>query len=182
MCDHPRNVPDDVLTGLAANGGVCMVTFVPTFVSTAVREWGLETHDAAEVAGVDVADDAAYDAFVDERRVTHPRPSATIDDVVAHCEHVREVAGPEHIGLGGDYDGVDRLPDGLEDVTGTHACSRRWPTAGGATPSWARFTAATRCGCSPPRRSGPGRSPARACPAWHASRSWTHAAACRRRC
>ena len=45
-------------------------------------------------------------------------PSATLEDVVAHVEHVREVAGVEHIGLGGDYDGVDRLPDGLEDVSG----------------------------------------------------------------
>ena len=51
-------------------------------------------------------------------RPSHPRPTATIDDVVAHCEHVREVAGAEHIGLGGDYDGVDVLPDGLEDVSG----------------------------------------------------------------
>ena len=118
VCDHPRNVPDDVLERLAANGGVCMVTFVPTFVSPAMRAWDLETDAAAEVAGVDVDDDAAYHAFVDERRATHPRPTATIDDVVAHCEHVREVAGVEHVGLGGDYDGVDVLPQGLEDVTG----------------------------------------------------------------
>jgi membrane dipeptidase len=117
VCDHPRNVPDDVLARLAGNGGVCMVTFVPKFVSPAVREWDLETRDAAEVAGVDVADDTAYDAFVDERRLTHPRPAATVDDVVAHVEHVREVAGADHVGLGGDYDGVDVLPDGLEDVS-----------------------------------------------------------------
>ena len=118
VCDHPRNVPDDVLARLADNGGACLVTFVPKFVSPAVREWDLETRDAAEVAGVDVHDDPAYAAFVDERTLSHPRPTATIDDVVAHCEHVRDVAGARHIGLGGDYDGVDVLPVGLEDVSG----------------------------------------------------------------
>ena len=95
LCDHPRNVPDDVLARLAGNGGVCMVTFVPH-----VREPG----------GPRLRTTPAY------RRATRPRP-ATLDDVVAHVEHVREVAGVEHVGLGGDYDGTD-LPDGLEDVTG----------------------------------------------------------------
>ena len=75
VCDHPRNVPDDVLARLAANGGVCMVTFVPKFVSPRLREWDLETRDAAQVAGVDVDDDPAYDAFVAERR-THPSRAA----------------------------------------------------------------------------------------------------------
>ena len=117
VCDHPRNVPDDVLSRLAANGGVCMVTFVPTFVSPAVREWNLEARDAATAAGVDTEDHDALDAFVARRRTDHPRPTATVDDVVAHVEHVREVAGAEHVGLGGDYDGVDVLPDGLEDVS-----------------------------------------------------------------
>ena len=117
VCEHPRNVPDDVLSRLAENGGVCMVTFVPKFVSPAVLEWDLDNLDAAEVGGVDVHDDTAYHAFVDERALSHPRPPATVDDVVAHCEHVREVAGPEHIGLGGDYDGVDVQPVGLEDVS-----------------------------------------------------------------
>ena len=118
VCDHPRNVPDDVLARLAGNGGLCMVTFVPTFVSPAVREWGLEALDAATEAGVDVDDDDAFDAFAAERRRRLPLPTATLEDVVVHCEHVREVAGVEHIGLGGDYDGVDVLPDGLEDVSG----------------------------------------------------------------
>ena len=118
VCDHPRNVPDDVLARLAGNGGLCMVTFVPTFVSPAVREWGLEALDAATEAGVDVDDDEAFDAFAAERRRRLPLPTATLEDVVVHCEHVREVAGVEHIGLGGDYDGVDVLPDGLEDVSG----------------------------------------------------------------
>ncbi len=118
VCDHPRNVPDDVLDRLADNGGACLVTFVPKFVSPAVREWDLDTRDAAERAGVDARDDTAYDAFVVTRSRRHPAPRATIDDVVAHCEHVREVAGRDHVGLGGDYDGVDVQPLGLEDVSG----------------------------------------------------------------
>ncbi len=93
VCDHPRNVPDDVLERLPVNGGVCMVTFVPKFVSQVVADWDRGGQEGA-------------------------RPAAGIEDVVAHCEHVREVAGIEHIGLGGDYDGVDVLPDGLEDVSG----------------------------------------------------------------
>jgi membrane dipeptidase len=117
VCDHPRNVPDDVLARLADNGGVCMVTFVPKFVSPRVREWDLEAREAAQAAGVDVGDDPTYDAFIAEQRLTRPAPRAVLDDVVAHCEHVREVAGARHIGLGGDYDGVDALPDGLEDVS-----------------------------------------------------------------
>ena len=97
VCDHPRNVPDDVLARLADNGGVCMVTFVPKFVSPRVREWDLEAREAAQAAGVDVGDDPAYDAFIAERTLTHPAPRAVLDDVVAHCEHVREVGGrPAH--------------------------------------------------------------------------------------
>ncbi|MFW5469882.1 dipeptidase [Knoellia sp. CPCC 206435] len=116
MCDHPRNVPDDVLESLAANGGLCMVTFVPKFVSPAVREWDLEASDAAAEVGVRAADFAAYRTFVDTYQETHPQPVATLEDVVAHVEHVREVAGVDHVGLGGDYDGVGLLPVGLEDV------------------------------------------------------------------
>jgi membrane dipeptidase len=117
LCDHPRNVPDDVLGRLAGNGGVCMVTFVPKFVNEQVRDWYAEASAAAVAAGVEPGSDAE-DAFVKTYRKDHPAPSATLDDVMAHVEHVREVAGVEHIGLGGDYDGVDRLPVGLEDVSG----------------------------------------------------------------
>lgn len=118
VCDHPRNVPDDVLAELAINGGVCMVTFVPKFVSPAVRAWDLAAAEDARAEGVDPADFEAYGAFCERRRAQWPQPTATIDDVVAHIEHVREVAGIEHVGLGGDYDGVALLPDGLEDVSG----------------------------------------------------------------
>ena len=118
VCDHPRNVPDDVLERLAGNGGLCMVTFVPRFVSQAVRDWDLDADEAAAAEGIDTDDDGVHDPWLARRRRTHRAPTATLDDVVAHCEHVRDVAGVEHIGLGGDYDGVDVLPEGLEDVSG----------------------------------------------------------------
>jgi membrane dipeptidase len=116
VCDHPRNVPDDVLAQLPDNGGLCMITFVPAFVSPAVRAWQLEVEAEARAAGVDVRDLAAMEAFVEPHLAG--KPTATLADVVAHCQHVREVAGIDHIGLGGDYDGVDSLPEGLEDVAG----------------------------------------------------------------
>ncbi len=116
VCDHPRNVPDDVLTTLADNGGLCMVTFVPKFVSPAVRAWDVEASEAAAQVGVRSADFAAYRSFVETYRQAHPQPVATMADVVAHLEHVREVAGVDHVGLGGDYDGVGLQPVGLEDV------------------------------------------------------------------
>jgi membrane dipeptidase len=118
VCDVPRNVPDDVLAALPANGGVCMVTFVPQFVSTACAEWQAEAAEAAKVDGVDPTDLHAFYAFTDRWKQAHPKPPASIEDVVAHVEHVRDVAGIDHLGLGGDYDGTDTLPVGLEDVAG----------------------------------------------------------------
>lgn len=115
VCDHPRNVPDDVLTELATNGGVCMATFVPHFISPTVRAWAVQAQEAAEAAGVDSRDLAAMDAFW--ATYPEPQPPASVDDVVAHLGHLREVAGIEHVGLGGDYDGVTSVPVGLEDVS-----------------------------------------------------------------
>ena len=114
VCDVPRNVPDDVLETLAANDGVCMVTFVPMFVSTAVSEWFEETKAIAVERGLDPRNPTDMNKLMAER--DHVRPTATVDDVVAHIEHVRSVAGVDHIGLGGDYDGCPDLPTGLEDV------------------------------------------------------------------
>lgn len=118
VCDVPRNVPDDVLAALPDNGGVCMVTFVPHFVSSKCAAWQAETAAAARAAGIQPTDLQALAPFVEERKRTHPRPDSTMDDVVAHLEHVREVAGIDHMGVGGDYDGVDVLPEGLDDVSG----------------------------------------------------------------
>jgi membrane dipeptidase len=117
VCDSPRNAPDDVLESLRDNGGVCMVTFVPKFVNPAAADWHAQAVAEAAAQGIRQADAAAFSPFYREYRVRHPEPPATLEDVVRHCEHIREVAGIDHIGVGGDYDGVEVLPQGMEDVT-----------------------------------------------------------------
>jgi membrane dipeptidase len=118
VCDSPRNAPDDVLEALRDNGGVCMVTFVPSFVNPEAAAWRAEGTAQAAVEGITPADADEFATFFAAYRARVPEPLATLADVVAHLEHVREVAGVDHVGLGGDYDGVDQLPEGLEDVTG----------------------------------------------------------------
>jgi membrane dipeptidase len=117
ICDHPRNVPDEILARLPANGGLCMVTFVPAFVAQRCRDWELGLAAEMDQRGLDYWDQRARTAITAEWAARHPRPRATLADVVAHVEHVRQVAGVDHIGLGGDYDGTDELPDGLQDVS-----------------------------------------------------------------
>ncbi|MFD4675018.1 dipeptidase [Lentzea sp. NPDC058450] len=117
VADHPRNIPDDVLIKLRANGGVAMITFVPDFVSPRVAEWDAALRDAMTEAGQSHADMGQRKEFTEKWSVEHPKPIATLDDVVAHVEHAREVVGVDHIGIGGDYDGVQALPQGLEDVS-----------------------------------------------------------------
>ncbi len=117
VCDHPRNVPDAILSRLAGNGGICMVTFVPAFVSPRCREWELELAAEMDRQGLDYRDLDARSEVRGAWTAQHPKPVATLADVVAHAEHIREVAGIDHIGLGGDYDGVDALPEGLQDVS-----------------------------------------------------------------
>jgi membrane dipeptidase len=139
--DHPRNVSDAVLELLPANGGVIQLTFVPAFISSALNEWREEltaekerlglsrpwTWPRAPRPGEDPAAVAkehaeAYPARTDDRLSRwlelHPRPEVTAAHVADHVEHAREVAGLAHIGLGGDYDGVDRQPVDLADVSG----------------------------------------------------------------
>ncbi len=118
VCPSPRNVPDDVLETLAGNGGTCMAVFAPQFVSAEVWEWKVQAAAAAAAEGIAATDLVAFEPWVERYAVTHPQPPATLDQVVAHIEHLREVAGVDHIGLGGDYDGVASLPVGLEDVSG----------------------------------------------------------------
>ena len=118
VCDMTRNVPDDVLETLRDKGGVCMVTFVPEFVSPAAGQWRKEAEAAALEVGVKPNDHIAFGAFAATYRKQHRKPVATIDQVVAHIDHVRDVAGVDYVGIGGDYDGTENLPLGLEDVSG----------------------------------------------------------------
>ena len=116
VCDVPRNVPDDVLALLPENGGVCMVTFVPMFVSPAAARWYQECQQLTRDRGLDPRDFADLDPVMRERAATDPPPAATIDDVVRHVEHVRDVAGVDAVGIGGDYDGTVFVTEGMPDV------------------------------------------------------------------
>lgn len=118
LCDVPRNVPDDVLETLAGNGGVCMVTFVADFVSPSCADWMGECRRLVSERGGDPRRSADLGAVVRDRAESDPPPRATIDDVVTHIEHVRDVAGIEHVGIGGDYEGSALMPAGLDDVSG----------------------------------------------------------------
>ena len=117
LCDHPRNVPDEILARLPQNNGVCMVTFVPAFVSQRCRDWEKELAEDMERRGLDPGDRAARAAARQQRAPADPAPRATLGQVADHIEHVRAVAGVEHVGIGGDFDGTEELPDGLHDVS-----------------------------------------------------------------
>jgi membrane dipeptidase len=117
LCDSPRNVPDDVLARLAGNGGVCMVTFVPGFVSQECADWLAGLKAEAARRGLDPRDFSQLFSIKDEWMAAHPVPEATLEQVADHIDHVRQVAGVEHVGLGGDFDGTEDVTVGLEDVS-----------------------------------------------------------------
>jgi membrane dipeptidase len=114
----PRNVPDEVLARLPQNGGVVMVTFVPSFVSPAVAEWERRFEQAQAAWRERYGDDAAgLDAERARWRAANPAPPATLSQVADHIDHVRKAAGIDHVGIGSDFDGIDFGPEGLEDVS-----------------------------------------------------------------
>jgi membrane dipeptidase len=120
--DHPRNVPDDVLKVLAANGGVVMVNFAPAYVSAARNHW--QADRAAErtrfnnppYAGLYIGQPDRAKTALAEWEAQHPRPITTLAQVADHIEYIRNVAGVEHVGLGSDFDGISDAPVGLEGV------------------------------------------------------------------
>ncbi len=118
LLDHPRNVPESVLKRLPSNGGVVMVTFVPVYLSNDVLEW--ERSKAAQAARLKAAfvgnPDGEKAAMVNWL-AANPSPKATIAQVANHIDHIRKIAGIDHIGIGGDFGGVDSLPEGLGDVS-----------------------------------------------------------------
>ena len=117
VTDHPRNVPDSILRAMPDDGGVVMVTFVPAFISEAVRSWSADrAAEAARLLSLHPGDPAAVTAGMAAWDAAHRQPTAGVPDVVAHIQHVRAVAGIDHVGLGGDFDGVTSLPTGVEGV------------------------------------------------------------------
>ncbi len=114
---HPRNVPDDVLAQMKDNGGIVMVTFVPGFINEQVRSWGANrAAEQARLKSLHPGDPERVRGELAQWMTANPILRATLDDVVAHIQHVRDVAGIDHVGLGGDFDGVDALPVDVEAV------------------------------------------------------------------
>jgi membrane dipeptidase len=115
--DHPRNVPDDVLRLLPANGGVVMVNFVPSFLSQAAWQWGANrSAEEARLKALHRASKAEVEAGLKAWDAAHPAPTVTVKEVADHIEHVAKVAGSDHVGIGGDFDGIDSTPADLRGV------------------------------------------------------------------
>jgi membrane dipeptidase len=117
LVDHPRNVPDSILARLPKNGGVVMVTFVPQFVSTEFKIWEAAADSVRKALHASVPDTAEAHRQWGQWEGAHPAPSATLAQVADHIDHVRQVAGVDHVGIGSDFDGIDYTPVGLEDVS-----------------------------------------------------------------
>ena len=117
LADVPRNVPDSILARLPKNGGVVMITFVGGFLSTeaadSMNAWRPQLRPLMEAA----PDDSARARIRREFLAMHPLPKVTIAQLANHIDHVRRLAGADHVALGGDYDGTSELPEGMEDVS-----------------------------------------------------------------
>jgi membrane dipeptidase len=110
-------VPDSILARLPKNGGVVMVTFVPAFVSQEVADWEARYDSVSKELGMAVGDTAERTRQLTEWSTVNPRPRATLAQVANHIDHVRKVAGVDHVGIGSDFDGIENVPVGLEDVS-----------------------------------------------------------------
>jgi membrane dipeptidase len=118
LCNVPRNVPDNVLQMMPKNGGIVMITFVPGFISQAVADHGARATAQQQSLRAEFPNNDAYVSAAMERwRAENPEPRATLAQVADHIDHVRKMAGIDHIGLGGDFDGISSVVQGLEDVS-----------------------------------------------------------------
>ena len=121
LVDHPRDVPDDVLQLVATNGGVVMVNFYPAYVTDASRRWTADraaeqTRYAVRPSAASISASRSGQAALAQWERSHPEPPVTIADVADHIVH-SQVAGVDHVGLGSDFDGINEVPTGLEDVS-----------------------------------------------------------------
>ena|SRR6202522_112036 len=122
LVDHPRNVPDEVLRAVAANGGVVMVNFAPPYVSADRNRWEADhaaertRFDSPPFAGLYIGQPERAKAALTAWEAQHPKPVTTLAQVADHVEHIRQVAGVDHVGLGSDFDGIPDAPVGLEGV------------------------------------------------------------------
>jgi len=124
LVDHPRNVPDDVLRRVAENGGIVMINFHPGYDSTEYANWLADR--AAEQTrfssppydGLYIGQPVRAKAALEAWDSKHPRPVVTIAMLADHADHVRKIAGAEHVGIGSDFDGIDDFPQGMHGVDG----------------------------------------------------------------
>lgn len=122
VADHPRNVSDDVLQALVQNGGIVMVNFYPGYVSEARRHWDAELAaqmtllSAPPYGGLYIGQPEKAAAALAEWQKTHPMPRTTIAMVADHIDYIARIAGPDHVGLGADLDGIPDAPEGLDAV------------------------------------------------------------------
>ena len=122
LVDHPRDVPDDVLRIVAANGGVVMVNFNPGYVSEARRRWDADRaaeqarYNSPPFGGLYIGQPERAQAALAEWERAHPKPAVGVGDVADHIEHIRKVAGADNVGLGSDFDGIPAGPTGLDGV------------------------------------------------------------------
>ena len=116
LVPHQRNVPDDVLELVRGSNGIVMVTFYPSYVSDATRRYILEALAERERLQTEFSDEEASRRLREWQQV-NPSPRPTLAQVADHIDHIRDVAGIDHIGIGADYDGMPPGPVGLEDVS-----------------------------------------------------------------
>jgi membrane dipeptidase len=120
LVDHPRNVPDDILRLVAANGGVVMVNFAPGYVSSERDHWDADAaaeqtrFNSPPYVGLYIGQPQRAKAALAAWEQQHPRPATTLAQVADHIEHIRQVAGVDHVGLGSDFDGIGDAPVGLD--------------------------------------------------------------------
>ncbi|WP_405980399.1 dipeptidase [Streptomyces sp. NBC_00158] len=170
VCDHPRNVPDDVLERLPGNGGVAMATFVPKFILPAAVEWTLAADENLRAHGFHHLDTTpGAMALHREFEAARPRPVATAATVADHLDHMREAAGVDHIGIGGDFDGTAFTPAGLDDVSGypnliAELIGRGWSRADLAKLTWSNAVRVLRDAESTARELSATRGPSNARP------------------
>jgi membrane dipeptidase len=123
LVDHPRDVADEVLRQVSGNGGIVMVNFAPGYISQERNRWLADY--AAEQArnssppfgGLYIGQPERAKTALEAWQRAHPKPVTTLAQVCDHIEHIRDIAGVDHVGLGSDFDGIDDLPpQGLESV------------------------------------------------------------------
>jgi membrane dipeptidase len=116
VADHPRNVPDEILKATAETGGVVMVNFYSSFVVPESAKRSVDRSNYRKQLEADGMSEMDIDKTMAQWNARHPLKPGTIYDVVDHIDHIKKIAGVDHIGLGADYDGVDSVPHQLEDV------------------------------------------------------------------